>query len=107
MIVLAVNLAVKPGKEDFVLRQFRLLQAASRQEPGCLLYVVHRSTDDLRRFFVYEQYGDDAALEAHRHTAHFQQYAPAIYEACDSQQRSLFQPISEAGDNENQELIAD
>ncbi|MEO8725777.1 MAG: putative quinol monooxygenase [Acidobacteriaceae bacterium] len=105
MIVLAVNLAVRPGKEDFVLQQFRLLQAASRQEPGCLLYVVHRSTDDPSRFFVYEQYAGHAALEAHRQAAHFQQHAPAIYECCASQQRSLFQPISDAGNN--QELLAD
>ena len=107
MIVLAVHLAVKSGKEDFVLQQFRLLEAASRQEPGCLLYVVHRASDDLGHFFVYEQYADAAALEAHRESVHFQQYAPGIYEYCDSQQRSLFQPISGSGENGNQELIAD
>lgn len=111
MIVLAVNLAVKPGKEDFVLEQFRLLEAASRQEPGCLLYIVHRGMDETRamsnQFFVYEQYADPAALEAHRQAAHFQQHAPRIYECCDSQQRSLFQPINVPGDSNDRELLAD
>ena len=103
MIVLAVNLSVKPGKEDFVLEQFRLLEADSRKEAGCLLYIVHRGIKEPNQFLVYEQYTGEAALEAHRQSAHFQRHAPKIYECCDSQQRSLFQPISEAGGD----LIAD
>jgi quinol monooxygenase YgiN len=47
----------------------------SRKEPGCEMYVVHRHKTDVRRFMIYEQYKDDAALEAHRTSAHFLQYA--------------------------------
>jgi quinol monooxygenase YgiN len=35
---------------------------------------VHRHRTDHARFFVYEQYRDDAALAAHRETKHFQEY---------------------------------
>jgi len=38
-------------------------------------FQVHRHKTEARRFFIYEQYKDDAALEAHRATAHFLQYA--------------------------------
>ena len=103
MIVLVVNLSAKSGKEDFVLQQFRLLEAESRKEAGCLMYIVHRGLKEPNQFLIYEQYISEAALEAHRQSAHFQRYAPAIYESCGSQQRSLFQPISEAGGD----LIAD
>ena len=52
-------------------RDLHKLQAASRQEPGCLMYIVHRHRTDPRRFFIYEQYRDDAALEAHRQSRTF------------------------------------
>ncbi len=75
MIVLAVTWKAHPGKEEEVVRVFSILQAESRKEPGCLMYVVHRGHEDRSRFLVYEQYKDEAALEAHRATPHFQQYA--------------------------------
>jgi quinol monooxygenase YgiN len=39
------------------------------------MYIVHRHKTDPRRFFIYEQYQDEAALEAHRNSEHFQQIA--------------------------------
>ena len=75
MIVLAVTWQAKAGHEAEVSDLFRKLTAESRKEPGCLMYQVHRHKDDPRRFFIYEQYNDDAALEAHRKTPHFLEYA--------------------------------
>ena len=63
MLVLAVNWLAHEGHENEVAVIFSKLQAASRQEPGCLMYVVHRHTEDPRRFFIYEQYRDAAALD--------------------------------------------
>jgi len=65
----------RPGHEVEVAEIFTELQAASRQEPGCLMYIVHRHRSDPRLFFIYEQYRNDVALEAHRQSPHFQQYA--------------------------------
>jgi quinol monooxygenase YgiN len=50
------------------------LISASRREPGCRMYLVHRGIDDPRVFFFYEQYDDDAAVEAHRASEHFSTY---------------------------------
>lgn len=75
MLVLAVTWMANPGHENEVAEIFTKLQAASRQEPGCLMYIVHRHKDDPRHFFIYEQYRDEAALEAHRNTPHFQEFA--------------------------------
>ncbi|HET9697672.1 MAG TPA: putative quinol monooxygenase [Terriglobales bacterium] len=77
MIVLAVTWKAHDGHETEVARLFSSLQDASRKEPGCLMYLVHRHKTDQRRFFIYEQYEDDAALEAHRNSDHFQQIAVA------------------------------
>jgi quinol monooxygenase YgiN len=72
---LAVTWVANPGKETEVAEIFAKLEQASREEPGCLMYVVHRHRTDPSRFFIYEQYEDDAALEVHRRSQHFQDYA--------------------------------
>jgi len=75
MVVLAVTWMAKAGRETEVEAAFSKLTEESRKEPGCIMYVVHRHKTEPRRFFVYEQYKDDAALEAHRAAPHFLQYA--------------------------------
>jgi quinol monooxygenase YgiN len=65
----------KTGREAAVTDLFEKLTAESRKEPGCAMYQVHRHRTEPRRFFIYEQYKDDAALEAHRTAPHFLQYA--------------------------------
>ena len=74
MIVLAVEWRAHEGSEEEVAELFLKLQDASRREPGCLMYVVHRHVADQRRFFIYEQYKDDVAVDAHRNSAHFKRY---------------------------------
>jgi quinol monooxygenase YgiN len=73
MVVLAVTWIAHEGQEQAMIQAFERLGAVSRQEPGCRMYVVHRHREDHRTFFVYEQYDDDAALQVHRDSAHFQE----------------------------------
>ena len=75
MIVLAVTWVAKAGREDEVSALFSKLTEESRKEQGCVMYQVHRHRTEPRRFLIYEQYNDDAALEAHRAAPHFLQYA--------------------------------
>lgn len=74
MIVLKVDMLVKPGTEEKCKEYIRILQENSRQEPGCLLYIGHQSTENPRKFLFYEQYKDQAALDAHRNAPYFKQY---------------------------------
>jgi quinol monooxygenase YgiN len=74
MIVLKVDMLVKPGSEEKCKEYIRVMQEHSRQEPGCLMYVGHQSIEDPRRFFFYEQYKDRVALDAHRNAPYFKQY---------------------------------
>jgi autoinducer 2-degrading protein len=75
MVVLAVTWMAKVGQEAEVAALFEKLTEQSRKEPGCAMYQVHRHKIEPRRFFIYEQYKDDAALEAHRGAPHFLQHA--------------------------------
>jgi quinol monooxygenase YgiN len=84
MVVLAVTWTARPGQ----------LTEASRQEPGCLGYQVHRHRTEPRRFFIYEQYKDDAALEAHRASSHFLQYARKdLPKIADRLEGHLYEPL--------------
>jgi quinol monooxygenase YgiN len=74
MVVLAVTWMAKVGREVEVTALFSKLTEESRKEPGCAMFQVHRHKTEARRFFIYEQYNDDASLEAHRTTPHFLQY---------------------------------
>lgn len=78
MIVLAVTWVALQGKEAEVKSTFLKLQAASRKESGCKMYIVQQHQSEPQRFLVYEQYDNDAALQAHRDSAHFQEYAAKI-----------------------------
>lgn len=72
MICVAVTYRIQPGRESEAIQLFRELIPATREEPGCRMYLVHRSTTDPRKFFLYEQYDDQSALDAHRAAPHFE-----------------------------------
>jgi quinol monooxygenase YgiN len=94
MVVLAVTWMAKAGHEAEVAAIFEKLTEQSRKEPGVLMFQVHRHKTEPRRYFVYEQYKDDAALEAHRTTAHFLQYAKKdLPKVGDRVEGNLFEPL--------------
>jgi (4S)-4-hydroxy-5-phosphonooxypentane-2,3-dione isomerase len=95
MIVLAVTWVARAGREQEVTSLFSKLTEDSRKEPGCLMYQVHRHRTEPRRFFIYEQYKDDAALEAHRTAPHFLQYAKKdLPKIADRVEGNLYEPIA-------------
>ena len=63
---MAVTYVVLPNREEEAMHLFTRMTEASLREPGCRMYQVHRSRQEPRRFFLYEQYDDEKALEAHR-----------------------------------------
>jgi quinol monooxygenase YgiN len=94
VIVLKVDMLVKPGTEEKCKEYIRVLQKHSRREPGCVMYVGHQSSQDSRRFLFYEQYVDAAALEAHRNAPHFKQYVIGGLDAImESRSRELYSVI--------------
>ena len=94
MVVLAVTWVAKVGREGEVTSIFAKLTEESRKEPGCSIYQVHRHKTDLRRFFIYEQYKDDAALEAHRNAPHFLQHARKdLPKIADRVEGHLYEPL--------------
>jgi len=94
MVVLAVTWMAKAGHDADVVTIFAKLTEESRKEPGCAMFQVHRHKTEPRRFFIYEQYKDDAALEAHRSSAHFLQYArKELTKVADRVEGNLYEPL--------------
>lgn len=74
MICVAVTYVFQPGHDDAAVELLGKMTEHTRNEPGNLMYLAHRSPTEPRRFFLYEQYTDQAALDAHRAAPYFNQY---------------------------------
>ena len=75
MISFTVRLTFEEGTRKSIAETLQPLMEASRQEPGCLHYLPHFVEEERATLVIYEQYADEAALEHHRNSPHFQQYA--------------------------------
>ncbi len=75
MISFTVRMRFAPEDRAEVRSMLQNLGAASRQEPGCVNYVAHFVESDPDTIVIYEQYKGAEALEAHRSSPHFEQYA--------------------------------
>jgi (4S)-4-hydroxy-5-phosphonooxypentane-2,3-dione isomerase len=79
MVVLHVTVQVKPEHVSEFLEIIRYdAEHSEKDEPGCLRFDVIQDRDDPNRFYYYEVYRDEAALEAHRQTPHFKHYLEKV-----------------------------
>jgi len=78
MVVLTAVLTAVEGKAGIIEDEFKKLVPKVLQDPGTLMYIVHRSVDDPNIFMVYEQYENQAAYEAHSKTEHFRAWGQAV-----------------------------
>lgn len=72
-VVVVAHWQVTAESLDTVLELLPALREASLAEPGCVGYEVLRSTDDPHALVLIERYHDDAAVEAHAASEHYQQ----------------------------------
>lgn len=70
--VVAATYRTKEGEEERIREILEQMGAPSRAEPACRFYQAHRSPEDPRVFFLYEQYDDQAGYEAHMASEHFE-----------------------------------
>lgn len=76
MVILHVTVQVKPEHAREYLEAVRHdAEHSEKDEPGCLRFDVVQDRDDPNRFYYYEVYKDEAALELHRQSPHFKLYA--------------------------------
>jgi quinol monooxygenase YgiN len=92
MIVLAAKYHCKPGKGDEVQSYLNEMKPlVEKHEQGCAVYFANRSQENSDLFMLYEQYVDEAALEAHRETPHFKEIIEGkILPLLEKRERELF-----------------
>jgi len=74
MQALVVEFRIKPAFIEAFDRAIVENARASRDsEPGCRQFDVCRNPAEPELFFLYELYDDEAAIQAHLQSAHFQQ----------------------------------
>ncbi|SEP53896.1 antibiotic biosynthesis monooxygenase [Amycolatopsis saalfeldensis] len=66
-----------PGHADEVRELMRSVAQDTRQEDGCLAYLVHQAEDAPGTVVVYERWASPAALAAHHRTAHMDAFKKA------------------------------
>ena len=72
--VVCAKWTAQPGHEAEVRACIEALVEPSRAEEGVLVYIPNRDPEDPTKFFIYEQYVDEAAYTAHTETEHFKKY---------------------------------
>lgn len=75
MLSFIVRMTFDHDDRDEIAELLSKLTAASRAEAGCVSYIPHFVEGESCMVLLYEQYADEAALEHHRSTPHFHQYA--------------------------------
>jgi quinol monooxygenase YgiN len=64
-MILCAEFTAKPGSESGVGRLISGLAEKVRRETGSIEFTVYRERDNPGKFFVSEQYLDEASFEAH------------------------------------------
>jgi quinol monooxygenase YgiN len=89
--VVAATYKAREGEEERVREVLEIMGPLSRAEPACRFYQAHRSPDDPRVFFLYEQYDDEAGYQAHMASDHFEAYIRGqAIPALESRERAFY-----------------
>jgi quinol monooxygenase YgiN len=75
MLSFTVRMRFDAKDREAIAEMLKPLTEASRQESGCVNYIAHFVEGEPATVLIYEQYADEAALEHHRNTPHFHEYA--------------------------------
>jgi quinol monooxygenase YgiN len=75
MLSFTVRMTFDQADRDAIDEMLFHLTAASRTEPGCVSYIPHFVEGEACTVLIYEQYVDETALDHHRGSPHFHQYA--------------------------------
>lgn len=74
MLIIKAIVEAKNGFEKELEQECRTMVAMTQNESGVSTYVLHRATDNPRKFFFFERYVNQDAIDAHCSTEHLQNF---------------------------------
>ncbi|WP_218933747.1 putative quinol monooxygenase [Rubripirellula lacrimiformis] len=73
-LVVVASLTANAGSGDELFAAIASIIQASRAEAGCQSYICHRNIENADEIVVYEVWDDEAALQKHSQSEHFQRF---------------------------------
>lgn len=77
-VIVFASFHPKPGEVGAVEKILGGMVGPTRAEPGNEIYDLYKKNDAPASFHLFERYTDQAALQAHRETAHYKAYRASI-----------------------------
>lgn len=78
MHIIVARLKVRPEHREDFLEASKAIIAGTRAEAGCLFYALHEDAHDPCSFLFFEEWQDQAAIDAHFAEPHFAAFGAAI-----------------------------
>jgi len=94
MLILTVDLTIKPENIESFMGQVVQNAAASRAEPGCRQFDVLVDPKDRSCVMLFEIYEDHDAFDAHQKSAHFQKYLANAVPLLATRERHFWERLS-------------
>ena len=80
MIVIAAKCIGKPERKADLLRLVATVAQPSRAEAGCITYNFYEQQPPASEFLFFEEWADQAAIDLHVKTPHFQEFMKQLPE---------------------------
>lgn len=97
MVIIAGTARIRPEARDDLLDAARRMIAASRAEPGCTAYRYAFDIDDPDLIHFFEEWQDQAAVDAHFATPHMAEFLAALGDTLDGPPTILRYDVSSFG----------
>ncbi|MFT3736402.1 MAG: putative quinol monooxygenase [Rhodocyclaceae bacterium] len=73
-VIKIARLTGKPGQNQALREALSSLEAATRQEPGCVAFTLFQAITDADSFVLLEHFRDKQALEQHMQLPHTREF---------------------------------
>ena len=83
MIIVTGRVQVRPDQRDAALSAAEQMRKHTINEPGCIEYRFWSATDDPNAILLFEQWEEQAALEAHLTAPHMIEFLTGVGPAVD------------------------
>lgn len=105
-VVVVGSFTAQPGKENEALEAARALVEPTHREEGCVLYALHKGSDDPRRLAFIERWASRELLDAHLSSPHVAEVLTRVEELFgDSADIVVYEPVP-AGEEKKGSLAA-
>lgn len=80
MLIICARIEAQKDKIDFVKSEVMKLVKPTRNEKGCIQYILHQDVERPEVFIFFEKWESDIACEIHMKNTHTQKFVAVVNE---------------------------